>query len=115
MFAVAANRPIGPSAWRLDAEPEAVRKLSTFFNSAARRAGVPEMTAFQHSTALMAQERRQFRLIFGVAFVVFMVTALIARLLPRRLRPWTPVGNRPLSFVAEARALTNTVIPFAFL
>ena len=73
------------------------------------------MTAFHPSTALLAQERRQFRLIFGVAFMVFLVIALMARILPRRLRPWAPVGNRRLSFVAEARAVTNTVIPFAFL
>jgi hypothetical protein len=88
---------------------------STLCNPAAGRAGVSEMTALHHSTALLAQERRQFRLIFGLAFVVFLVIALIARILPRRLRPWAPVGNRRLSFVAEAHAVTSTFIPFAFL
>lgn len=73
------------------------------------------MTACHQSSALLARERRQFRLIFGFAFVVFLTIALIARLLPRRLRPWAPQGGRRLSFVAEARAVTNTVIPFAFL
>jgi hypothetical protein len=73
------------------------------------------MTAVQRSNALPARERRQFRLIFGVAFVVFLAITLVARILPRRLRPWAPAGDRRLSFVAEARAVTNTVIPFAFL
>ena len=73
------------------------------------------MTALYQSTAIMAQERRQFRLVYAVAFVGFLGMALMARLLPRRLRPWAPAGNRRLSFVAEARAVTNTVIPFAFL
>ena len=73
------------------------------------------MIAVQRSNALLARERRQFRMIFGVAFVVFLTITLIARILPRRLRPWVPAGDRRLSFVAEARAVTNTVIPFAFL
>lgn len=62
-----------------------------------------------------AAERRQYRLIFGVAFLVFLTITLVARLLPRRLRPWSPEGGRRMSFIAEARAVTNTVLPFAFL
>jgi hypothetical protein len=81
---------------------------------ANRRAGVTEMTAIQ-SSVLLAQERKQFRLIFGVAFVVFLALSLVARALPRRWRPWVPAGDRRLSLIGEARALTNTVIPFAFL
>lgn len=73
------------------------------------------MTVLNQSAQFVAAERRQFRLIFGVAFVVFLVITAMARLLPRRLRPWSPAGGRRLSFVAEARALTNTVVPFAFL
>jgi hypothetical protein len=73
------------------------------------------MTVPNQTAQLLAAERRQFRLIFGVAFVVFLTITALARLLPRRLRPWSPTGERRLSFVAEARALTNTVVPFAFL
>ena len=62
-----------------------------------------------------ADERRQYRLIFGIAFLVFLTITLVARLLPRRLRPWSPEGGRRMSFIAEARAVTNTVLPFAFL
>jgi hypothetical protein len=73
------------------------------------------MTALNHTSQFVAAERRQFRLIFGIAFVVFLTITAFARLLPRRLRPWAPTGDRRLSFIAEARALTNTVVPFAFL
>jgi hypothetical protein len=73
------------------------------------------MTILNQTAQFEAAERRQFRLIFGVAFVVFLTITALARLLPRRLRPWSPAGNRRLSFIAEARALTNTVVPFAFL
>lgn len=73
------------------------------------------MTIVNHTAQLEAAERRQFRLIFGVAFMVFLTITVLARLLPRRLRPWSPTGDRRLSFIAEARALTNTVVPFAFL
>jgi hypothetical protein len=62
-----------------------------------------------------ADERRQYRLIFGFAFLVFLTITLLARLLPRRLRPWSPEGGRRMSLVAEARAITDTVLPFAFL
>ena len=73
------------------------------------------MTALNQTSQFVAAERRQFRLISGVAFVVFLTITAFARLLPRRLRPWSPSGDRHLSFIAEARALTNTVVPFAFL
>lgn len=64
---------------------------------------------------LWARERRQYRLIFGVAFVIFWVTSLFARLLPSRMRPWPPVTDVHRSCFAEARAVTHRVLPFAFL
>lgn len=73
------------------------------------------MTVLNHPSDLVAAERRQYRLIFGVAFTLFLTITLVARLLPRRLRPWSPTGDRHLSFIAEAEALTNRVVPFAFL
>jgi hypothetical protein len=73
------------------------------------------MTTLYHSAEIHAADRRQFRLIFVVAFALFLAITLLGRLLPRRLRPWTPAGDRRLSLVAEARALTDTVLPFAFL
>ena len=73
------------------------------------------MTAINDVSALWAQERRQYRLIFGVAFLVFLIITPLARLLPSRWRPWPPVGDGRLSLVAEARAVTHRILPFAFL
>jgi hypothetical protein len=73
------------------------------------------MTVLNHTSDLWAQERRQYRLIFGVAFVVLVTITLFARLLPSRLRPWPPVADPRMSIIAEARAVTHRVLPFAFL
>lgn len=102
-------------ARRFDAKGPTEIYSQTVYSWLNARAEVPHMTAYRQSTALPVRERQQFRFIYGVAFVVFLTITLIARLLPRRLRPWVPVSGRRLSFVAEARAVTNTVIPFAFL
>ena len=58
------------------------------------------------------RETRQFRLIFGLSVVVFLIVGAVARLLPRSLRPW-PAGRR--SLFAEAKAVANRFIPFAFM
>ena len=71
------------------------------------------MNALTHDHG--AVERRQYRLIYGTAFLVFLTITLMARLLPRRWRPWSPERGRRMSFIEEARAVTNTVVPFAFL
>ncbi len=73
------------------------------------------MTVLHHPSDFVAAERRQYRLVFGVAFFVFFAFTVLARLLPRRLRPWAPAGGGPMSLIAEARAVTNRVLPFAFL
>lgn len=73
------------------------------------------MTALNHTSDLWVQERRQYRLIFGLVFVVIVTIALFARLLPSRMRPWPPVADPRISIIAEARALTHRVLPFAFL
>ena len=73
------------------------------------------MTVYNHASTLLAQERRQYRFIFGVAFMVFLIITPFARLLPSRWRPWPAVSDERLSFIAEARAVTQRVLPFAFL
>ena len=60
------------------------------------------------------REARQFRRIFTVSVVVFLAVGAIARLLPRRLRPWTSVRSAGSSLFAEAKAAANRFIPFAF-
>ena len=73
------------------------------------------MTVLNHPSDLVAAERRQYRLIFGVVFILFLTITLLARLLPRRLRPWSAPEDRHLSFIAEAQVMTDRVVPFAFL
>jgi hypothetical protein len=73
------------------------------------------MTVLVQPSDPIAAERRQYRLIWGIVFLVVLAITLAARLLPRRLRPWSPHGGSRMSSIAEARAVTNTVLPFAFL
>ena len=73
------------------------------------------MTTYDHASTRWGEERRQYRLIYGVAFVIFLIMTPFARLLPSRWRPWPAVSDEPLSFIAEARAVTQRVLPFAFL
>lgn len=58
-------------------------------------------------------DAREFRLIFAVSFPVFLVAALVARLLPWHGRG-APAARRP-SIIEEARIAANTSIPFAFM
>ena len=73
------------------------------------------MTTLNHASALWARERRQYRLIFGLTFLVFLIITPLARVLPSRWRPWPPVGDGRRSLIAEARAVTQRILPFAFL
>jgi hypothetical protein len=73
------------------------------------------MTILSHTSELWAQEHRQYRVLFGLTFIVVWAIALAARLLPVQMRPWPPVSGRRLSIFAEARAVTQRVLPFAFL
>jgi hypothetical protein len=73
------------------------------------------MATLNHVSELLAQERRQYRLIFGLAFLIILLITPLARLLPTRWRPWPPVGKGQQSLVAEARGVTQRILPFAFL
>ena len=68
-----------------------------------------------HVSQIWEQERRQYRLIYRVAFLVILGITPLARLLPARWRPWPRVVEGPASLVAEARAVTQRILPFAFL
>lgn len=57
----------------------------------------------------------QFRLIFIAGFAVFLLVALLARLLPRRRRPWLAGTSARLSIVEEAKVAAHTFLPLAFL
>ncbi len=58
---------------------------------------------------------RHYQLIFLVGFTIFLMIALVSRLLPRRWRP-LPLGRQgKLSIIQEARAMADTCVPFAFM
>jgi hypothetical protein len=63
---------------------------------------------------MMARRREEtveFRLIFAATFTVFLVAAMVARILP-----WQWQQQRAGSSVfAEAKAAASTIVPFAFM
>ena len=59
--------------------------------------------------------KTEFSLLFGLAFLVFLVAATVARFLPRRWR-WSVSGHdEGKSIVAAARAAANNSLPYAFM
>ncbi|MEJ2575590.1 MAG: hypothetical protein P8106_02605 [Gammaproteobacteria bacterium] len=72
-------------------------------------------TDTQHTVADIAREdRKEFRRLFGVAFVLFFLIAAVSRLLPRAWRPLAAASGRRESIYAEAVRAAYTAIPFAF-
>jgi hypothetical protein len=63
----------------------------------------------KHSSDRML-EIAQFRLIFGVSFVAFLLGAIVSR-----LSPWRQAEARNRSVFAQALAATHRTIPFAFM
>ncbi len=55
----------------------------------------------------------EYRLYYAIVFAVALPIAIAGRLFPRRLTG-AGAGERR-SVIAEARALTNTVIPYLFM
>jgi hypothetical protein len=60
-------------------------------------------------------EARQFRRIFFVTVIVFVPAIVVARLLPRSMRPWGSERGEQRSVIAEAKAAANAFLPFAFM
>ena len=76
--------------------------------------------AGMHKTAgarssLSARGAKQYHLIFAVGFTIFLMIAIVGRLLPRRWRELPPGTSGDLSIFEEARAMANTYVPFAFM
>jgi len=63
----------------------------------------------------MSNDQRQYRRLYALCFAVFLIVALVSRLLPRRLRPLAGRGAPRRSIVAEASAAANAAVPFAFM
>ncbi|MFO1090928.1 MAG: hypothetical protein U1E46_15250 [Hyphomicrobiales bacterium] len=65
-------------------------------------------------TRQRVSEQREYRLLYGVCLALLVIVALATRLLPRRLRPLGSSSHR-MSVIEEARAATDTLLPFAFM
>lgn len=67
-------------------------------------------------SAWIAGERRQFRWMVAVGFLLLLLPATVARLSGWRWRPWPPAGREGYgSIIGEAKAAAETYIVFAFL
>ena len=70
----------------------------------------PHGFAAPHGRAARSLE---FRLIFAVSFVVFLVAAVAGRLLPGQAHKKARQASR--SVIAEARAAAHTFVPMVFM
>jgi len=60
-------------------------------------------------------EEREFRLLYAVSFVFFLVVVAAVRLLPRPWRPRLVGSGADRSIIAEAKAAASIAIPYAFM
>ena len=61
---------------------------------------------------LRQRDRLEFRLLLWSMFLICLPIALVARLLPKAVRPFRCRGK---SFIGEAWETANTIAPFAFM
>ncbi len=64
---------------------------------------------------LREEMRWEYRIVFSVAFVWFLVVTAVTRLLPRSWRPHLPGMEPRRSIFGEAWAVAATLVPFAFM
>lgn len=90
------------------------KTIDEAFTARKGLSGDGDMAVFAGSSMPFTQRRkdeaREFRLIFAVSFAVFLVAAVVARLVPSG-RPAEPRR----SILDEARAAARTSIPFAYM
>lgn len=60
------------------------------------------------------RDERAFRLIYAVSFLLFLLVAIFARLLPRPWRPRLLGASGRSSVVGEAKTMANLATPYAF-
>lgn len=61
------------------------------------------------------QKRLEYRLLFVVSFVIFLVAGLVSRALPDPWRPRPPGPPSGKSVLGEAKAAATIFVPFAFM
>jgi hypothetical protein len=63
----------------------------------------------------LREEALEFRLLFALSFLVFLVVAIVERFLPRPWRSRLPGARGRRSIFGEAKAAANTFVPMAFM
>lgn len=67
-----------------------------------------------HLSQPIDSDRRNYRRLFHLTFLLFLLVAAVGRLLPRSWRPFGSVGEGETVF-EEAQRAANTVLPFVFI
>ena len=65
--------------------------------------------------SLRAEDERQYRWLYASTFAIFLVVALVIRLLPRS---WDPLEREPgtrRSILGDARTAASTTVGYAFM
>jgi len=68
-----------------------------------------------NNESLRARNSIEFRVIFATTFAVFLVGALVSRLLPWHWQVGRAETARRISVIAEAKAAANVFVPIAFM
>ena len=60
-------------------------------------------------------ERRAYLALYALTFGLFLLVALLSRLLPRQLRPLASASGQRRSVIAEAQSAASATIGYAFM
>lgn len=81
----------------------------------ARKEAAPMTRSSSASSRPRRGEVGEFRLIFMVSFAIFLMVAVIERVLPSSWRSHAFGPDSGMSIFGEARAAARTFVPFAFM
>jgi hypothetical protein len=68
-----------------------------------------------HLAELIDSDRKNYRRLFYVTFMFFVLIAAVGRLLPKSWRPAAPDGHGRETVFEEAQRTANTILPFLFI
>lgn len=61
------------------------------------------------------EDRRQYQRFYYVCFAIFLLIALVCRVLPRGWQPFASEGAQSASLIDEVRNAVSAVLPFVFM
>ena len=76
---------------------------------------LPARASDAASTPDYVRDRRQYQRIYVLCFAIFLVVALVCRVLPRAWRPFANAEGKRSSVIDEVRNAVSTVLPFVFM